>query len=204
MVGAVAEKFHFNCIGVLMRLYILVMTIVLCLGATALADIYKCVSEDGVVKFSDEPCSKKAEVAFETEELDFDTAVGNASPYPKLPIPPSRFDTEDMMARAKKIGRCIITDEYNNAARFEKYPSRGNIMYRVYLYFGPASDDWRYIVKMTYEVNKKFEGWYVWLDKFEVTKHRKPYDSRSMNNVRTFKKMGKGVWEIRNKGSNWQ
>jgi Domain of unknown function (DUF4124) len=185
------------------RTYICVVIVFLSLGATAAADIYKCVSEDGVVKFSDEPCSKKAEVAFETEELNVDAAIGNASPYPQIPIPASQFDTEDMMAHAKKIGRCIISGEHNNTARFEKYPYRGDITYRVYLHFGPPSDDWRYTVKLTYEVKGRFEGTYVWLESIEVQKHREPYDPQSMSNVKTFKKMGVGKWKIKHKGSDW-
>lgn len=185
-----------------MRLYACVVILIACLGSTAAADIYKCV-EDGVVKFSDEPCSNKAEIAFETEDLDFDAAVGIGSPYPNLPIPVSRFDTEDMMTHAKRIGRCIITGEHNNHARFERYPYRGEITYRVYLYFGPASDDWRYTIKMTYEDIRRDKDRYVWLDSIEVREHSKPHDPQSMNNIKTFKKMGVGLWKIKNKGSNW-
>ena len=31
---------------------------------TAFADVYKCVSDDGVIKFSDAPCGKNAEIIF--------------------------------------------------------------------------------------------------------------------------------------------
>jgi hypothetical protein len=198
-----AETHHLKRAGVLMRLNICFVIVLLCLVGMASADIYKCVSEDGVVKFSDEPCSRKAEVAFETEDLNFDEAIGNASPYPKLPVPESEFDTEDMVTFAKKIGRHIITGEHNNSARLERYRNRQYWTNKVYLNFGPPSDDWRYRVIMHYEVKKRFEGTFVWLDSIEVTKHGKPYDPPSMDPVKTFKKMSVGKWKIRHKGSNW-
>jgi hypothetical protein len=186
-----------------MRQIICVVIVLFGLGTMASADIFKCVSEDGVVKFSDEPCSKKAEVAFETEELNFDAAIGNASPYSNLPIPISQFNPEDMVTHAKKIGQTILQGEYNNNARLERYRSSRYWTSRVYLYFGPASDDWRYVVQMNYNEVRRFQDQYVWLDSIEVKKHGKPYDPPSMNNAKTFKKMGVGKWEIKHKGSNW-
>jgi hypothetical protein len=180
-----------------MRFHLCLMILVVLLGATAYADIYKCVSEDGVVKFSDEPCSKKAEVAFKTGAQNFDAVIGNASPYPKLPIPLSRFDTDDVVAHAKKIGGSIITGEYNNNVVRRISPNPVTFEYYVELHFGPESEKRRFEIHMLYRRDVRYNGTYVWLNSFQVYKKRKPYDPPAMAGVETFKKMGVGRWEIK-------
>ena len=165
------------------------------LTMTALADIYKCVSEDGVTKYSDVPCAENAEVAFETASLNFDEVIGNASPYPKLPVPPSRVDVKDIIAHAKKIGSCIIPDEYNNTTIDRSSPMMP--VWRIELHFGPADDEKMYVVEMEYGRKGTNKGLFVWLHSFTVKKDLKLYDAPSMRNVKTFKKMGTGRWEIR-------
>jgi hypothetical protein len=179
-----------------MRFHICFAILVVLLGSTASADIYKCVSEDGIVKFSDEPCSKKAEVAFKTDGQNFDAVIGNASPYPKLPVPESQFDTEKIVAHAKKIGRCIITGEYNNEVLHHPYPNPARSEYYVELHFGPKSDKKRFEVHMIYRTEYQYKGMYMWLDKIFISKKGKSYDPPSMADVQTFKKMGVGKWEI--------
>jgi hypothetical protein len=180
-----------------MRLHVCLVILTMLLGSTAFADIYKCVSDNGVVKFSDAPCSKKAEVAFKTGARNFDAVIGNASPYPELPIPKSRFDIEDIVAHAKRIGGCIITGEYNNKVIRRLVPKPAHIEYYVELHFGPESEKKRFEIHMLYRRDITYDGMYVWLNSFDIYKNGKPYDSPAMAGVETFKKMGVGRWEVK-------
>lgn len=159
------------------------------------ADIYKCVSEDGVLTFSDEPCDSKAEVAFKTEEYDFDKAIGNGSPYPEQPVPPSKIWREDFKAHAKKIGKTILPYEYNNSVVDKTSPLMPG--WYIDLYFGSETNKKNYEISLHYGRNPSNKGVYVWLHSIVIKKDGKPYDPPSMVNVKTYKKMGSGRWEIK-------
>ena len=180
-----------------MRLHVCLVIGVVLLSSTASADIYKCVSDDGVVKFSDQPCAKEAEVAFKTNEQRFDEVIGNASPYPKLPILESQYDTDVIVAHAKKIGRCIITGEHINDVNHHPNLNLEHREYSVELHFGPDSDKNRFVVNLIYRSDYQYKGLYVRLNSIFVGRKGRPYDPPSMAEVQTFKKMGVGKWEIK-------
>ena len=183
-----------------MRLHACLLILILLPASTASADIYKCVSDNGAVKFSDTPCATDAEVAFETEELNFDDVIGNASPYPNSPVPVSRFDIKDIVPHSKKIGQCIITGEYNNATHLRQAIGRKTNKWHVDLYFGPENEKLRFTVRMTYRVIHRIDNTVsVWLNTIRVKRYRKLYDPPSMDNVKTFKKMSVGLWEHKSK-----
>jgi hypothetical protein len=172
--------------------YVIVM---LFFAVPAFADIYKCVSDDGVVTYSDQPCASDAEVAFETENLNFDDAIGNASPYTEQLVPASKIDGEDFVAHARKIGKYIFPYEYNNSYVNQTTPmSRG---WRILLYFGPENNKRNYRVALEYGRKPTNQGIYVWLNSISVKKDGKPFDPPSMVNVKTYKKMGTGRWQLR-------
>ncbi|MBU1342006.1 MAG: DUF4124 domain-containing protein [Proteobacteria bacterium] len=172
-------------------IYYLVFMVLL--AATSFADIYKCVSEDGVATFSDEPCAKKAQIAFKTENLNFDDAIGNASPYDDQPVEASKIYSEDFVAHAKKIGRYILPFEYNNTCINRSSPTVPG--WRISLFFGPESNKKEFEVDLVYNRNPTSNGTYVWLNSISVKKNGKPFNPSSMANVKTYKRMGSGRWE---------
>jgi hypothetical protein len=159
------------------------------------ADVYKCVSEDGVVKFSDEPCGEDAELSFQTVSLNFDDVIGNASPYTDQPVAASKIDGNDFVAHARKIGKAILPYEYNNSYENQTTPMSPG--WRIYLFFGPASNKKQYVIRMEYGRYPTSNGIYVWLNSISVKKDGKPFNPPAMSNVKKFKKMGTGRWEIR-------
>lgn len=168
----------------------------LLLSANTFADVYKCTSDDGTVTFSDQPCDTKAEVAFETDDRNFDEVIGNASPYDEQPIASSKVYSDDFVPHARKLGRCILPGEYNNA--FENKTSPMLPGWRIVLFFGPEDNPKEYEIAMQYERNPRSDGkMYVWLNTIIIKKDGKPYDPPSMATVQTYKKMGNGRWQIR-------
>lgn len=169
--------------------------ILLLCAANAYGDIYKCVSSDGVVKFSDEPCSEKATVVFPSADRPFDEVIGNASPYPDQPVESYHMDDEVLERHARKIGRTIIPGETIRSIKRTKIPMTPG--WRATLYLGPEHDSERFVINLEYLVNQKPEGAYIWLNGFRVRKQGKPYDPPAMANTKKFKKIGTGNWEIR-------
>jgi hypothetical protein len=161
----------------------------------AYTDVYKCVSEDGVVKFSDEPCGKNAELSFQTSKLNFDDVIGNASPYTDQPVAASKIDGDDFVAHARKIGKVILPYEYNNS--FDNRTTPMSPGWTIYLFFGPASNKKQFVIRMEYARYPTSNGIYVWLNAISVQKDGKPFSPSSMSDVNKFKKMGTGRWEIR-------
>lgn len=174
----------------------------LALNPQASADIYKCVSEDGTVKYSDAPCSDNPQVAFETEESKtFDEIIGEGYPYPEMPLDPSLIKTEDIVAHAKKIGACIIPGEYLNDVRVRRATpprkSKEKLSYSwdILLYFGPR-DTKKYSIKFDYNpfpVKKK--GLYIYLMSFVVRKEGSYFDPPSLHNARKFKRTDTGRYK---------
>ncbi|MBU2630131.1 MAG: DUF4124 domain-containing protein, partial [Proteobacteria bacterium] len=77
---------------------------------SASANIFKCVSEDGVITFSDIPCNKDAQLFIHDTKLSVDEAIGNASPY-KHPVIYSGYIDQDLILHARKIGNSIFPDK---------------------------------------------------------------------------------------------
>lgn len=172
----------------------------MCLFAPqVMADIYKCVSEDGTVKFSDEPCSNNAQVAFETEDSKtFDEIIGQGYPYPDMPLAPELITTGGIVAHAKKIAACIIPNEYIYAIeprRSFKPGSGPTYSWDVDLYLGPE-DTKKYLIRLDYiDFPVKHKGMYVYLRKIEIFKEGHFFDPPSLSNVRKFKRVEKGRWK---------
>ena len=165
------------------------------------ADVYKCVSKDGIVKFSDQPCSPDAEVAFPTPDTSFDHVIGNGGVYPE-PVPVDRFDIEDLTAHAKKIGKCIITGEQNNTAFYRGTPGQALLEWYIQLNFGPSYKKKKYVVRLTYKGASDGTSMYVWLDSFTVKKNGQLYDPSTVSGSKKYIKKGTGRWCIEPKLKN--
>ena len=87
------------------------LVMLMTMTAIASAEIYKCVNEDGVVKFSDQPCGRQAEVVIAKTNLSVDEAIGNGGPYPE-PVKDSAVMNQDIMVHAKTVGASIFPDMY--------------------------------------------------------------------------------------------
>ncbi len=177
---------HQTVMGCLVSLLLLI--------AQAHGNIYKCVSEDGVVKYSDVPCSDEATVAFESANRPFDEVIGNASPYPKEPVPTYEMDDQKMEQHARKIGQTIIAGEkIHSTKRIRAIMTPG---WNYSLEIGGGKDEKTYGVILEYRINQTPDGAYVWLDTIKVKKHGKPFDPPTMANIQKFRKTATGEWKI--------
>ena len=154
------------------RSILLCVFALLVFGKVAFADIFKCVSEDGVVTFSDQPCGEKAALVIHDKKLSVDEAIGNASPYPEPVIYSSNIDT-DVLLHARKIGKSIFPNDmlkshdlttehtgiYYSWKVFLSYvtPQKEHMWSRMVLdYRGDRKDD-KILVRLKYISIKRFD-----------------------------------------------
>jgi hypothetical protein len=182
-----------------MRTLSVVSLLAMMLIATpSFAAIYKCVSKDGVVSFSDEPCSREAEVFLKTPaKISIDDAISLASPFPELSID-SRTIEDDLLAHAKKTGKSILPDETYNTytmrggeRRRHRYPK-----WEVSLNYGPPDKPSKWKITLKYSVRFKNKIPRVWLNMIYVQLWRKYYDPPSIHNAKKIERIRTGKWQL--------
>jgi hypothetical protein len=164
----------------------------------SLANIYKCVSEDGVVTFSDEPCSSKAEVFINTPpKLSIDDVISTASPFTELLIDSNTIN-EDLVTHAKKIGKCILPEENYNSYMIRgghrsarRYPD-----WEIILKYGPPGNESKWKITIKYSVKPKNDIPRVWLKTIYVFLWGRYYDPPSLRNVKKMNRIRTGKWQV--------
>lgn len=165
------------------------------LSTQVFADIYKCVLDDGTVKFSDVPCSTDDQVAFDSKEaMTFDEVIGDGFPYPEMPMDRKLIRTQDIVAHAKKIGECIISFEYINSVDVFEFMPYGS-SWKIDLFFGPGNKR-KYSITMWYSsLSTENRGTYVYLEAFQTYKGNRLFDPSSMDGAKKFiKEKTTGHW----------
>ena len=130
------------------------------LSTSAWGAVYKCVSDDGVTTYSDQPCGNKAEIVIETTDFSVDEAIGNASPYTE-PVTYSLDIGADILLHARKVGKSILPEKEFDRDRIELK------------YIGEPRDD-RIFVKLTFISIKRFD-WATPLPTLRNAKKLKKY-----------------------------
>lgn len=74
------------------------------------ANVYRCVSDDGTVRYSDQPCGGDAELFIEEEDCNLDVRIRRAYPFKELSVQ-SEDITDRLVSHAKKLGKCILPNE---------------------------------------------------------------------------------------------
>jgi len=175
-------------------------TVTLCLVLTAgflHADIYKCVSKDGVVTFSDRPCSADAEILLDEMEISLDEAVEEASPFADITID-SQTAAEVMLAHARKMGKCILPDEPFNEYLVEggergggRYPS-----WAITLKYGPPEKPSKWRIRMEYKTRHVDGVPRVWLTTVFVLLWSQYEDPPTMEKTQTLEKVRTGKYQL--------
>lgn len=92
------------------KLMALSLPALMLLAGAAGADVYRCVSDDGTVRFSDQPCGGDAELFIEEEGCDIDQSIRRAYPFKDLNA--EMEDINDrLVSHARKLGKCILSNE---------------------------------------------------------------------------------------------
>ena len=175
--------------------YLLAMLLV---AEPSFANIYKCVSDDGVVTFSDQPCSTKAEVFINTPPaVSIDDVINQASPFAELYVESNTID-EALVAHAKKIGKSILPDEIYNSymmrggnRRARRYPQ-----WEVSLKYGPPGKESKWRIRLEYRVKPKDDIPRIWLKTIYIYLWGSYYDPPSMHNVKKMNRIKTGKWQV--------
>jgi hypothetical protein len=162
------------------------------------ADIFKCVSDDGVVTFSDEPCGKNAEITFQKYTMSVDDAI-NLGPIKTFTDRTYvRGIRPDLEAHAKIIGSCILPNAKRNYLFVDRAGGQyynPKIDWKISLFFGPQGYEREWNIDLFYK-GRKEKNITVWLNSITVTKDGRPFNPPSMHNVKKLKKVGTGKWVV--------
>jgi len=163
------------------------------LASVVSADIYKCVSNDGVTTYSDEPCGENSKKVFDTVEQTFDDIIGNGSPYDDQPVDSKKVFREDIIEHAKKIWRFIMPNKHSYLKKCETFDGRQGIA----IHDIDLTDSKKiYNVAMRYCCYYQGNGKdFVFLGAINIKKDGKPFDPSTMVNIKKYRKASIGVWE---------
>lgn len=161
----------------------------LVIPAGPFADIFKCVSDDGVVKFSDRPCGKDNNVLGARQSLD--DLIALALPL-RQPLPDPDRITGDLLAHSQAIGAlmCPRLPLYHPYVQVEDERHSAWEVRLIYTDDGlPAWD-----IKIKYRKETKIDGYQLWLTSITVFRWNKPFSPPAMEQMTALKKIGPGEW----------
>jgi hypothetical protein len=169
------------------RVFLIIALLVFPAGSSA--DIYKCVTDNGAVKFSDQPCGKEHEVIGPSQSLD--DLIALALPY-RQPLADSNRITNDLLAHSKRIGTLMcpglplvrrgvhVKDEHRSEWDVNlEYADDGLPLWHI---------------KFDYQKKTKIGGYEIWLKSITVFRWHKPFSPPPMERVTALKKVGPGEW----------
>jgi hypothetical protein len=184
---------------------------------TTFADIYKCLSDDGVAIFSDAPCGNDAALIYDQPQTGVDEALGvEINPFVK----PYTSETygDYITNQSKRIGRVILPDQWFNFSKLIRvygpaprdsysFPKPEPVYgttpgWVVFLFYGPESKRKKWSIEFRYvsQVRKDINGIaksVVLLKSISIKKDELPFTPSSMRDVKKFEKTDTGEWKAR-------
>lgn len=179
-----------------MTMISLTLVIVL-LPVSLFADIYRCVSDNGTVTYSDQPCGKNAEIFHPEYEMSVDDAARRDILKPATDHASIWYVEKDIKDHARHIADVIIPNQqFHDIYITRKGRERDEIPidWQVTISCGPEADALYSQIKFYYRGKKK-SIFSVWLESLKVFSDRQPYDPPAMKDVRRFKKISAGEWK---------
>ncbi len=172
----------------------LILAAIFLITATALADIYKCVSNEGIVTYSDEPCSPKSIIFRKTVSLD--ALIVSVCPY-RQAVSNSDTLTNDLLEISNKIGGYIVPDKLFNSSSVSTYDDLLSINWEVRVDFDcgrKINESNCFRIRFIYKSKKQDKQKTVWLKSIDVILWGNPYDPPAMLNIKGMRKTNIGRW----------
>lgn len=175
---------------------LLIMLVMLSSPACSDADLYKCISDDGIVKYSDQPCGKKFETI--TSSPTIDQLIASALPL-QQPISDPDLIVGDLVACSKGISASILPKalfQYSNVNVNDKC-SRYTIVLvyasEAYLAYNPGRSR-MYDIEIKFDKRKGDRHYELWLESISIKQDRRHFSPLAMEQVSNLKKLGPGRW----------
>ena len=181
------------------------LLILMVMSSVSSANIYRCVSDSGVITYSDVPCGDNAVVAFKKHEVGVEEAAARDVIGPNTSRANLKNVLMDVVHHAKQVGSCILPGKefisYTVSNPVTSYSS--NLVWSVNLFFGTKDYiEWRinisYAMNMEYPQSERLRTISAArLTSIAIKRNDKPYDPASMNNLKAFKKEQIGAWRYK-------
>ena len=169
------------------------------------ADIYRCVNDQGIAQYSDEPCGDNAVAAFDEYKMSVDDAAGRDIIRPTSDRSRLDFIDSDIRAHAELIGKAILPHQKLNrvSKHTAGYFGRDEVLDWLYsLYFGPAEYDREWEIEIFYRGSTEKKT--VWLRTIRILKDGAPFEPSTMLGFKALAKVKTGEWARPQKGNGGQ
>jgi len=173
---------------------ILFCVAIIIISATVSADIYKCVSDDGVVTYSDEPCGPKSSVFGKTMSLN--KLIASVCPYDQPVFNPDDL-SNDLLEFSQKLGSYIVPDKiFNSSSVFSKEDPL-SLNWNIHLSYDCGrkfNESGCISITLLYERKKLKKQKPLSLKSIVIKQWGNPYDPPAMMNVKKMRKTDIGIW----------
>lgn len=165
------------------------LLLMVCFAGAAQADIYRCVSEDGTVRFSDTPCLDTAEVFYKENKVSIDEAVALASPLKDLTLNSPHLISE-IVAHARIIGNTLFPSEQFNDTSWRRHKAGSRYPHWiVMLYYGKKDNKPKWAVNVNYGVQRKNGVIRIWMHTIYVRLTGTLFDPPSIESAKPLKNL---------------
>lgn len=170
---------------------------IMLLTGMAWADVYRCVSDDGTVRFSDRPCSGDPELFIKEEGCHIDDSIRRAKPFTDLTVQSENFN-DRLVSHARKLGKCILPDETYVSYRVSEDRFRDQYhtwVVRVNYENKGRKNKWR--LTFTYDLQSKNGTKRICMSAIIVQLNRSFHDLPSLENIASLNQLSTGKYEVR-------
>ncbi len=167
------------------------------------ANIYRCVSDSGVVTYSDVPCGKNAVVAFKKNVVSVEEAAGRNVIRSNTDRAVVKDVLKDVIHHAKQVGSCILPEKkcISNTVSYPVTTYSSNADWAINLFCG-YEGHYAWQIDISYEM--RIENPHsrrmrtikaARLKTVKISRDHKPFDPDSMENLKAFRKIQNGIWQ---------
>ena len=166
------------------------------LTGMAWANVYRCVSHDGTVRFSDQPCAGDAELFIEEKVCNIDDSIRRANPFPDLSFNTAGVN-DRLVEHAKRLGKCILPDEpyvsysVNERRLPGRYPS-----WEIDVNYGTKDGRNKWSVTFKYDVRPKNRIFRIWMHTIYVRLTGRHHDPPSLKTVASLTRLSRGQYQV--------
>ena len=166
------------------------------LTGIAWANVYRCVSDDGTVRYSDQPCAGDAELYIEETVCDLEDSLRRSSPIPGLDMY-SADVIDRLVANAKKLGKCILPNEPYVSYSADEHRLPGcNPTWDIDVYYGLMDGRAKWFLTFQYAVRTQDGFSRIWIQRIITRLSDLYHDPPSLKSVGVLDREGQGIYRV--------
>jgi Domain of unknown function (DUF4124) len=190
MDGVVSRRFQMN------KSIALFLSAFMLMADVTWANVYRCVSDDGTVRYSDQPCAGNAELFIKEEGCNIDDSIRRAHPFKDLSAK-SEDINDRLVSHAKKLGKCILPDETFKSYSVSEHSIRDLVRtWEVSVNYGDRDGQANWSLTFLYNTEFKDEDQRIRMTAILVKLKHLPHDLPLMENILSLNRLATGKYRV--------